>query len=78
MLETLNAGALGMELAPTIAHHKSGLLTPKSPARKKPIDINIFGGTVSRTNRNRPRDKMGPLPGTKMGPVPGTNRPFAV
>ena len=29
-------------------------------ARKKPININIFGGTVSGTNRNRPWDKWDP------------------
>ena len=32
-------------------------------ARKKPININIFGGTVSRTNRNRLWDKWDPSPG---------------
>ena len=45
---------------------------------KKPININIFGGTVSGTNRNRPWDKWDPSPRDKMGPVPGTNRPFSV
>ena len=45
--------------------------------RKKPININIFGGTVSGTNRNRPWDKWTP-PQDKLGPVPGTNRPFSV
>ena len=34
-----------------------------SQARKKPININIFGGTVSGTNRNRPWDKWDPSPG---------------
>ena len=33
-------------------------------------NINIFGGTVCGTNRNRSWDKP--------GPVPGTNRPFSV
>ena len=32
-------------------------------ARKKPININVFGGTVSGTNRNRPWDKWDPSPG---------------
>ena len=32
-------------------------------ARKKPININIFGRTVSGTNRNRPWDKWDPSPG---------------
>ena len=49
---------------------------PKIRARKKPININILGGTVSGTNRNRPWDKWDP-PRDKMGPVPGTNRPFS-
>ena len=35
---------------------------------KKPININILGGTVSGTNRNRPWDKTGPLPGTNGDP----------
>ena len=30
---------------------------------KKPININILGGTVSGTNRNRPGDKRDPSPG---------------
>ena len=46
-----------------------------SRARKKPININIFGGPVSGTNRNGPWDKWDPSR-DKMGPVPGTNRPF--
>ena len=47
--------------------------------QEKPININIFGGTVSgsRTNRNRPWDKWDPSR-DKMGRVPGTNRPFSV
>ena len=32
-------------------------------ARKKPININIFGWMVSGTNRNRPWDKWDPSPG---------------
>ena len=32
-------------------------------ARKNPINRNILGGTVSRTNRNCPWDKLGPVPG---------------
>ena len=39
--------------------------------KKKTININIFGGTVSGTNGTRPRDKMGPLPGTKWDPSLG-------
>ena len=31
--------------------------------KKKPININIFGGTVSGTNRNGPWDKWDPSPG---------------
>ena len=38
--------------------------TPHSkPSEKKPININIFGRTVSGTNRNRPWDKWDPSPG---------------
>ena len=40
-------------------------------ARKKPININIFGGTVSGTNRNRPWDKWEPPPGKKWDPSLG-------
>ena len=40
-------------------------------ARKKQININIFGGTVSGTNGTCPRDKMGPVPGTKWDPSLG-------
>ena len=36
--------------------------------KKKPININMFGGTVFGTNRNRPWDKPGPVPGTKWDP----------
>ena len=56
------------------------LFSPKidNRAKKKPININIFGGTVSGTNRNRPWDTNGTPPRDKMGPVPGTNRPFSV
>ena len=32
-------------------------------ARKKPININTLGGTVSGTNRNHPWDKRDPSPG---------------
>ena len=32
-----------------------------SRARKKPVNINILGGTVSGTNRNRPWDKGDPF-----------------
>ena len=35
-----------------------------SQKRKKPININILGGTVSGTNRNRPWDKRDPSLGT--------------
>ena len=38
---------------------------------KKPININIFGGTASGTNRNRPWDKWDPSPGTKWDPSLG-------
>ena len=31
--------------------------------KKKPININILGGTVFGTNRNRPWDKRDPSPG---------------
>ena len=53
------------------------LLLRHPEGKKKPININIFGGmvsgqtgTVPGTNATPPRDKM--------GPVPGTNRPFSV
>ena len=39
--------------------------------KKKPININILGGTVSGTNRNRPWDKRDPLPGTNWDPSLG-------
>ena len=35
----------------------------KNRERKKPININIFGRTVSGTNRNRPWDKWDPSSG---------------
>ena len=44
---------------------------PTNRARKKPININIFGGTVSGTKRNRPWDKWDPSPGTKWDPSLG-------
>ena len=58
-------------------------------ARRKPININILGGTVFGTNRNRPWDKRDPSLGQtgtrpldKPGPVPKvpwTNRdPFVL
>ena len=43
----------------------------KYRARKKPINTNILGGTVLGTNRNRPRDKPGPVPGTNWAPSLG-------
>ena len=39
------------------------LSPPLFGQEKKPININIFGGTVSGTNRNRPWDKWDPSPG---------------
>ena len=47
-------------------------------ARKKPININILGGTVSRTNRAPSLGQTGPHAWDKLGPGPGTNRPFSV
>ena len=46
------------------------VLCQKVGPEKKPININILGGTVSGTNRNRPWDN-GPLPGTKWDPSLG-------
>ena len=40
-------------------------------ARKKPININIFGGTMSGTNRNRPWDKRDPSLGQNGTPSLG-------
>ena len=54
---------------PSYWAHQGGHATTR--ARKKTININIFGGTVSGTNGTRPRDKMGPLPGTKWDPSLG-------
>ena len=45
-------------------------------ARKKPINTNILGGTVSGTNRNRPWDKRDPIPGTNWGPSLGQTGRF--
>ena len=47
-------------------------------ARRKPININILGGTVSGTNGTPSLGQTGPRPWDKLGPVPGTNRPFSV
>ena len=47
----------------TLSDFWSLLSEPDFRARKKPININIFGGTVSGTNRNRPWDKWDPSPG---------------
>ena len=44
-------------------------------ARKKPININILGGTVSGTNANRPWDKRDPPPG-QIGTRPWDKRLF--
>ena len=46
--------------------------------KKKPIDINILGGTVSGTNGTPSLGQTGPHPWDKLGPVPGTNRPSCV
>ena len=45
--------------------------------RKKPININILGGTVSGTNRNRPWDKWDRSPG-QIGPRPWDKPAFFV
>ena len=47
-----------------------------SRARKKLININIFGGTVSGTNRNRPWDKWDPSPGQTGTPSQGQTGRF--
>ena len=44
-------------------------------ARKKPININILGGTVFRDKHEPSLGQTGPLP-DKLGPVPGTNGLF--
>ena len=43
----------------------------RKEAHKQPININIFGGTVSGTNRNRPWDKWDPSSGQKRDPCLG-------
>ena len=44
---------------------------------QKKININILGGTVSGTNRNRPWDKQDPFLG-QIGARRWDNRPFSV
>ena len=48
----------------------SPLRPPQPSGKKKPINIDILGGTVFGTNGDPSWDKL--------GPVPGTNRPFSV
>ena len=57
----------------TVEAQNMKFITSAVRAKKKPININIFGGTVSGTNRNRPWDKWDPsqVPGTKWDPSLG-------
>ena len=67
--------ATGSECPKALKKHAVGHFPAR--AREKPININILGGTVSGTNRNRPGTNGTP-PRDKLGPVPGTNRPSPV
>ena len=44
---------------------RSSRIWPAFRQEKTPININIFGGTVCGTNRNRPWDKWDPSPGQR-------------
>ena len=53
----------------------------QSSNKKKPININIFGGTVFGTNGTRPSDKLEPIHATNQDPsltclIPQWNRHF--
>ena len=67
----------GLVRTPPNRYGPSSSPFPINRARRKPININILGGTVSGTNRNLPWDKRDPFQ-DKPEPVPGTNRPFSV